>query len=258
MNGNQQLEFHQYMSAGYPYLVADGFGDYFQRVPHAPEPYMYPSAMPNQNQENMYWPMNMNSYRFQPSNPETTSYYSYFEANDHPHNHSPRTEVNQWSWDYSAVTRIDELSSASLPYEERNAVDSTQDSPAPDPPDERDVDHEVANDAEVVLQDNVDPDSMTYEELLDLGETVGTESRGLSRELIKLLPTSRYKASGFFSRKKTRERCVICLLTYKMGDQQITLPCKHVYHKKCGTKWLTINKACPVCNGEVFSSEPRP
>uniref|UniRef100_A0A803NDA8 RING-type domain-containing protein n=1 Tax=Chenopodium quinoa TaxID=63459 RepID=A0A803NDA8_CHEQI len=99
------------------------------------------------------------------------------------------------------------------------------------------------------------PDSMTYEELLELGEAVGSQSRGLSQELIKLLPTSRYKAGGFFSRKKSRERCVICLVTYKIGDQQMTLPCKHVYHSKCGRKWLSINKTCPVCNSEVFGDE---
>ncbi|KAE8653505.1 hypothetical protein Csa_007384 [Cucumis sativus] len=55
----------------------------------------------------------------------------------------------------------------------------------------------------VVWQDNVDPDNMTYEELLELGETVGTQSRGLSQELIALLPISKYKYS-FFSRKKSR------------------------------------------------------
>lgn len=34
------------------------------------------------------------------------------------------------------------------------------------------------------------------QELLDLGEAVGTESRGLSVELISLLPTSKYKSGG--------------------------------------------------------------
>lgn len=252
MNGNEPVEFHPYMNAGYPYFVADGFMDYYQRLPHASEHYVYPGAM--HNQESTYWPMNMNSYRFQLSNPESTAYYGYFEET----NHSPRPDVSQRSWNYSPAMHVEEPSSVDLPYEGQDAVASTQDSP--DSSEESlqvtgNVNHEVSNDTEAVWEDNVDPDSMTYEELLDLGEAVGTESRGLSRELIKLLPTSRYKAGGFFSRKKTRERCVICLLTYKMGDQQITLPCKHVYHKKCGTKWLTINKTCPVCNGEVFSSE---
>ncbi|GAB2261233.1 hypothetical protein Droror1_Dr00002230, partial [Drosera rotundifolia] len=77
----------------------------------------------------------------------------------------------------------------------RDAVASTQDSP--DSSEESlevtgNVNHEVSNDSKAVWEDNVDPDSMTYEELLDLGEAVGTESRGLSHELIKLLPTSSF------------------------------------------------------------------
>jgi hypothetical protein len=48
--------------------------------------------------------------------------------------------------------------------------------------------------------------------LLDLGEAVGTQSRGLSQEHISLLPVTKYKC-GFFSRKKTRrERSVYNLL----------------------------------------------
>lgn len=44
------------------------------------------------------------------------------------------------------------------------------------------------------------------QELLDLGEAVGIQSRGLSDELISLLPTSKYKCGSFFSRKKSGER----------------------------------------------------
>ncbi|KAK6933782.1 Zinc finger, RING-type [Dillenia turbinata] len=94
-------------------------------------------------------------------------------------------------------------------------------------------------------------------ELLDLGEAVGSQSRGLSPDLISLLPTSRFKSGGFFSRKRSEERCVICQMRYKRGHKQIILPCKHVYHTDCGRKWLSINKTCPVCNLEVFGEESR-
>ncbi|XP_065634996.1 E3 ubiquitin-protein ligase BIG BROTHER-like, partial [Quercus suber] len=105
---------------------------------------------------------------------------------------------------------------------------------------------------QVAWQDNVDPDNMTYEELLDLGEAVGTQSRGLSQDLINLLPNSKYKFKNLFSAKKARKRCVVCQMRYKRGDRQIKLPCKHVYHSDCITKWLSINKICPICNTEVF------
>lgn len=42
------------------------------------------------------------------------------------------------------------------------------------------------------------------QELLELGEAVGTQNRGLSQEQISLLPISKYKC-GFFSRKKSRD-----------------------------------------------------
>ncbi|KAK9991471.1 hypothetical protein SO802_026456 [Lithocarpus litseifolius] len=48
--------------------------------------------------------------------------------------------------------------------------------------------------------------SVLFDELLDLGEAVGTQSRGLSQDLINLLPTSKYKFKNLFSAKKARER----------------------------------------------------
>ncbi|XP_043725487.1 E3 ubiquitin-protein ligase BIG BROTHER-like isoform X2 [Telopea speciosissima] len=108
--------------------------------------------------------------------------------------------------------------------------------------------------AQVVRQDNIDPDNMTYEELQSLGDAIGTESRGLSEELISYLPTSKYKTGGFFSKKDKIEECVICYMEYKNRDKLIILPCQHQYHSKCITRWLKQNKACPVCNEEVFGS----
>lgn len=91
---------------------------------------------------------------------------------------------------------------------------------------------------QVSWQDDIDPDTMTYEvrssffilfdgdgqerqwirrdkikavwfvdqELVELGEAVGTESRGLSQELIETLPTRKYKFGSIFSRKRAGER----------------------------------------------------
>ncbi|KAL5708776.1 RING-type E3 ubiquitin transferase [Ranunculus cassubicifolius] len=98
----------------------------------------------------------------------------------------------------------------------------------------------------------------SLQELLDLGEAVGTHSRGLSKDLIKLLPVSKYKSDFFFSRRKSQcDRCVIYQMKYKRGEKQITLPCKHAYNTDCGTKWLSINKACPICYTEVFGEKSK-
>ncbi|KAF8759483.1 hypothetical protein HU200_010533 [Digitaria exilis] len=106
------------------------------------------------------------------------------------------------------------------------------------------------NAAQVTREDNVDPDNMSYEQLQALGEAVGSQSRGLSDELISYLEPFRHKCT-FFSRKISEE-CVICKTTYKSRQKMIRLPCSHCYHANCITRWLKINKACPVCNEEVF------
>ncbi|KAJ4759453.1 RING/U-box superfamily protein [Rhynchospora pubera] len=102
--------------------------------------------------------------------------------------------------------------------------------------------------------DDIDPDNMTYEELQQLGETIGTQSRGLSDKLIARLPKSTYKAGGLFSRKDKHEECIICCMKYENKEKLIILPCNHKYHNTCVTKWLKINKTCPVCGKEVFGS----
>ncbi|KAM0921437.1 hypothetical protein ACQ4PT_006829 [Festuca glaucescens] len=107
------------------------------------------------------------------------------------------------------------------------------------------------NAAQVAREDNVDPDNMSYEQLQAIGEAVGTQSRGLSDDLICYLVPFRNKCN-FFSSKKNTEECVICKSTYKSRQKLIRLPCSHCYHADCITRWLKINKACPVCNEEVF------
>uniref|UniRef100_A0A0E0KU45 RING-type domain-containing protein n=1 Tax=Oryza punctata TaxID=4537 RepID=A0A0E0KU45_ORYPU len=106
---------------------------------------------------------------------------------------------------------------------------------------------------QVVMEDGIDPDNMTYEELQQLGEAIGTESKGLPEDVIALLPTSTYKIR-IFSRKEKHDECVICCMTYKNRDRLTKLPCEHHYHQTCVTKWLKINKVCPVCNKEVYGS----
>ncbi|KAK3030580.1 hypothetical protein RJ639_039458 [Escallonia herrerae] len=85
--------------------------------------------------------------------------------------------------------------------------------------------------------DGVDPDEFSYEELLALGEVVGTESRGLSAATISSLPSMNYKMQDGNS-----DSCVICRLDYEDDDKLTLLSCKHSYHPECITNWLRINK----------------
>ncbi|XP_076927035.1 E3 ubiquitin ligase BIG BROTHER-related-like [Bidens hawaiensis] len=100
--------------------------------------------------------------------------------------------------------------------------------------------------------DDVDPDELSYEELIALGEVVGTESRGLSADSIASLQSVVYKTQN--AQNGSSETCVICRLDYEDGDNLTLLPCKHSYHAECITNWLQINKVCPVCSTEVSTS----
>ncbi|KAL8520653.1 hypothetical protein ACS0TY_011261 [Phlomoides rotata] len=100
--------------------------------------------------------------------------------------------------------------------------------------------------------EEVDPDELSYEELIALGEVVGTESRGLSADTIASLPSINYKSQDI--QEGRNDSCVICRLDYEDGDTLTVLSCKHSYHPECINNWLQINKVCPVCSAEVSTT----
>ncbi|XP_014500572.1 E3 ubiquitin ligase BIG BROTHER [Vigna radiata var. radiata] len=243
MNDGRQMEV-QYVDTGFPYTVSESFMDFFQCLTtHLPVNYAHAGSV--LDQESIYWSMNMNPYKFGLSGPVTTCYYGSYEINDH----FPRFEMDRSEWEYPSTIVVDEPT----PTESssgRDGVTSMQTIP-----EECSPNHQESSSSQVMWQDNIDPDNMTYEELLDLGEAVGTHNRGLSQELIDTLPTSKYNFGSLFKRKNSAKRCVICQMSYRRGDQQIKLPCNHVYHSECITRWLNISKKCPVCNIEVFGED---
>lgn len=99
-------------------------------------------------------------------------------------------------------------------------------------------------------QDDIDPDRMTYEELQSLGDSIGSESKGLSEAEISSLPCYKYKG-GFFTKKVEIGECAVCYEAYKNKQSVTSLPCLHQYHTKCITCWLKQSKACPICQKEV-------
>ncbi|KAJ7942646.1 E3 ubiquitin ligase BIG BROTHER-related [Quillaja saponaria] len=100
--------------------------------------------------------------------------------------------------------------------------------------------------------EDIDPDELSYEELIALGEVVGTESRGLSADTIAALPSVNYKTGC--SQNGSNDSCVVCRLDYEDGETLTVLSCKHSYHSECINNWLKINKVCPVCSAEVSTS----
>ncbi|TVU10163.1 hypothetical protein EJB05_43674, partial [Eragrostis curvula] len=90
------------------------------------------------------------------------------------------------------------------------------------------------------------------QELVALGEVVGTESRGLSADTLASLPSVTYKTKDV--QDGNTEQCVICRVEFEDGESLVALPCKHSYHPECINQWLQINKVCPMCSAEVSTS----
>nr|CAB3481666.1 unnamed protein product [Digitaria exilis]CAB3483744.1 unnamed protein product [Digitaria exilis] len=81
--------------------------------------------------------------------------------------------------------------------------------------------------------EDVDPDEYSYEELIALGEVVGTESKGLTADTIASLPSVTYKAQD--NQEGNMEQCVICRVEFDEGESLV----------------------CPMCSAEVSTSEKK-
>ncbi|CAE6075363.1 unnamed protein product [Arabidopsis arenosa] len=98
-------------------------------------------------------------------------------------------------------------------------------------------------------EDEVDPDQLSYEELIALGDFIGVEKRGMTpTEISTCLKASTY----IFSHNKNEiDRCVVCQMEFEERESLVVLrPCDHPYHSECITKWLETKKICPICCSE--------
>lgn len=99
--------------------------------------------------------------------------------------------------------------------------------------------------------DGIDVDELTYEELIELGDFIGKEKKGLSaKEISSCLHSYTYHAAENKS-GNIIDLCVICQVEYEESEALMALQCDHPYHTDCITKWLQIKKVCPICSSEV-------
>ncbi|KAL0823285.1 hypothetical protein Bca101_046962 [Brassica carinata] len=71
----------------------------------------------------------------------------------------------------------------------------------------------------------LDIDNMSYEELLALGDKMGTVSTALSEEALINESTG--------------------LSKYVDGDEVGSMPCEHMFHVSCVQQWLRMKNWCP-------------
>lgn len=100
-------------------------------------------------------------------------------------------------------------------------------------------------------EEEIDPDDLSYEQLIELGELIGEEKRGLSVDQISLCLRPMIYNETTVNVVSRIERCVVCQIEYEEGEQVAELVCHHTYHSECIGEWLQIKKTCPICSNEV-------
>ncbi|GFP79638.1 probable E3 ubiquitin-protein ligase hip1 [Phtheirospermum japonicum] len=107
----------------------------------------------------------------------------------------------------------------------------------------------------------LDIDHMSYEELLALGEQIGSVGTGLSKEFIK----NNLKTRTFTpvpacinlevvpsAEQETVNFCVVCQTDYGHEESIGVLDCGHEYHRECIKQWLVMKNSCPVCKSTAL------
>ena len=90
------------------------------------------------------------------------------------------------------------------------------------------------------------PDKMSYEQLLQLEEEVGSVSKGLTKEKIKTIPEKPFHKALFDDNLD----CIICMEKFEENEKVKQLLCGHIFHGDCIDKWLSKEKKCPFCKSE--------
>ncbi|XP_026455179.1 E3 ubiquitin ligase BIG BROTHER-related-like isoform X3 [Papaver somniferum] len=175
------------------------------------------------------------------------------KQNDTYRNSIPYVQLNWIDSDYAFALALQEQETPLTPFlaSESESSDSDEDFEA----ELLDLNGEASNDDEDMEEDEIDPDELSYEDLIALGEFVGTENKGLSTDKIKSCITP-YACKSLLEGKYGVDQCVICQTEYEEEEQVMTLPCDHMYHSECITTWLQIKKVCAICNTEISENLP--
>ena len=93
----------------------------------------------------------------------------------------------------------------------------------------------------------LNPDEMTYEQLVEMGDNIGHVPKGLKPWEINQIYL---KNSSSLSQNRKYENCTICLEGFN-NEKVRELPCKHCFHRECADKWLLKSRKCPTCQYEI-------
>uniref|UniRef100_A0A7N0VC33 RING-type E3 ubiquitin transferase n=1 Tax=Kalanchoe fedtschenkoi TaxID=63787 RepID=A0A7N0VC33_KALFE len=107
----------------------------------------------------------------------------------------------------------------------------------------------------------LDVDSMSYEELLALGDRIGYVGTGLREEEIhKCIRKTKHSVAleslPLLLPDNKDWSCSICQEGFAEKDEVGKLECNHLYHVHCIKQWLLQKNACPVCKAAAAAAAP--
>ena len=97
-----------------------------------------------------------------------------------------------------------------------------------------------------------DTSTMTYEELLALGEQIGVVKTPVAPVVRSCLHAYTFRGNDKEDDTVTTDdACTVCTDTYEEGDHVTALPCRHAFHTSCIHPWMDATKYCPNCKAEI-------
>ena len=104
-----------------------------------------------------------------------------------------------------------------------------------------------AVDQQIIDELYPNPDSMSYEQLLQLEDNMGNVNKGLSKKQFDKLPFVKYDKNKY----SENYQCIICMEEFQKNEKVKLLPCGHIFHDNCIKEWLMKQKTCPFCKSEI-------
>lgn len=97
-------------------------------------------------------------------------------------------------------------------------------------------------------ENSMEIDELTYDQLLELEQKMGSVNIGLSDQEIKRLKQKTLGDNDVKELTKSgHEQCYVCFEEFIIGEKVTELLCEHTFHISCINRWLQEKPTCPVC-----------
>ncbi len=99
-----------------------------------------------------------------------------------------------------------------------------------------------------------DPDNMSYEQLLEIGDCIGNVKQERwqidGQKIVESIPVVLFSNSNkdqMGLKGIDICKCIVCQYDFEDDDKLKILPCKHAFHQECIDLWLKDHDTCVTC-----------